>query len=392
MPTVRRVPDTDLERYRRLIDYAFHPENGPPGPDREIPDRIADRYGVYGEQGQLLATGALYELDARLRGEWITLGGVAAVSSPPEHRRGGNVSLLCRELLDECRDRGIGMAALWPFSHDFYRQFGWAIANKYTVYEAPPEQLAVAGRTDGGDFEHVGPRDWERLERVQRAHGTGTTLSRKRSEDWWRKRTFDRDGETPWAYAWRQNGELRGYVIYTVESEAEGRQLRVHDFSAVDIEARRRLLGLLGTHDSQVETVKLTLAEETTLLDTVENPDEVECSIHAGPMLRLSDVPPALEACPYPDEAETSVVFEVDDPLSVVDGRYELSVSDGSGTCEPTSAEPDAIVGVGTLSQLVVGYRDVDAVRGDGLDCSETVGKRLQRLFPTTRVCLREFF
>jgi len=392
MPTVRRVPDTDLDRYRRLIDYAFHPEDGPPGPDREIPDRIADRYGVYDEEGQLLATGALYELESRLRGEWVTLGGVAAVSSPPEHRRGGNVRLLCRAMLEECRDRGIGIAALWPFSHPFYRQFGWALANKYTVYEAPPEQLAAAGRTDCGDFKPVGPDDWERLEQVQRAHGEETTLSRKRSEQWWRKRTFDHGDDTPWAYAWLRDDEIRGYVVYTFESGDDGRRIRVHDFSAADREARQHLLGLLGTHDSQVETVKLVLAEETTLLDSVENPDDVECSIRAGPMIRLSDVPVALEACPYPDDVETNVVFEVSDPLSVVDDRYELSVTDGCGTCEQTSAEPDATVDVGRLSQLVVGYRDVDGVRGDGLDCSETVGNRLKTLFPTTKVRLREFF
>ena len=392
MPTVRRVPDTDLERYRRLIDYAFYPEEGPPGPDSEIPDRIADRYGVYGEAGRLLATGALYEFDARLRGEWTTLGGVAAVSSPPEHRRGGNVRLLCRSLLEECCDRGLGMAALWPFSHDFYRQFGWDIANKFTDYETSPEQLAAAGRTDSGSFEDVGPDDWERLEATQRAHSEGTTLSRKRSEDWWRKRTFDHGDDTPWAYAWRRDGEIQGYVVYSFESGDDGRQLTVSDFSAADHEARQHLLGLLGTHDSQVATVTLTLAQETDLLDSANDPSDVECSIRAGPMIRMSDVPLALEACPYPDDVDTSVVFEVSDPLSVVDGRYELSVSDGSGTCEQTSAEPDATVDVGTLSQLVVGYRDVDAVRGDRLDTSEEVGKRLKTLFPTTTVCLREFF
>lgn len=391
MPTARRVPERDLERYRRLIDYAFHPEDGPPGPDREIPDRIADRYGVYDGE-QLLATGALYEFDVRIRDEWASLGGVAAVSSPPEHRRGGNVRLLCRTLLEECRGRGIGLAALWPFSHGFYRQFGWAIATTFTDYEAPPEQLAAAGRTDAGRFEPVGPDDWERLEQVQRAHGEGTTLSRKRSEQWWRNRTFDHGDETPWAYAWLRGDEIRGYVVYTFDNEDDSRRLRVLDFSAVDREARHHLLGLLGTHDSQVETVTLTLAQETTLLDDVDDPDEVDCSARAGPMVRLSDVPLVLGSCPYPDAVETTVVIEISDPLSVVDGRYELSVSDGSGTCEETPAEPEATVDVGTLSQLVVGYRGVDALRGDGLQCSETVGNRLKTLFPTTRVCLREFF
>lgn len=392
MATVRRVPETDLDRYRRLIDYAFYPEDGPPGPDSEVTDRIADRYGVYDERGRLVATGALYEFDARLRGVWRTVGGIAAVSSPPEHRQGGNVRLLCRELLEICRDHGQDVVALWPFSHSFYRQFGWATTNKYTDYELPPEQLAAAGRTDRGRFEPVGPDDWERLEDAQRGHGEGTTLSRKRSEDWWRKRTFDHDDETPWAYAWIEDDTVRGYVIYTFERDDDGRRLRVLDFSAVGEQARRHLLGFLGTHGSQVETVRLTVAEETTLLDAVDDPSAVECSIHTGPMARVSDVPAALAACPYPDDVDATIAFDVSDPLSVVDGCYELSVSDGSGDCERTDADPDVSLGVGILSQMLVGYRDAFALDSGELDCERPIKERLERLFPPTRVCLREFF
>jgi predicted acetyltransferase len=392
MATVRRVPEADLERYRRLTDYAFTPEDGPPGADPEIPDRIADRYGLYDEQGRMIATGALYEFEARLRGDWAEVGGVAAVSSPPEYRREGNIRLLCRELLEHCRDRDLSLAALWPFSHDFYEQFGWAISNKYTDYEMPPEQLAAAGTTSGGRFEPVGPDDWERLESAQRAHGEGTTLSRKRSEDWWRKRTFDHDDETPWAYAWVRDGETRGYVIYTFESGDDGRRLRVLDVSAADADARRHLLGFLGTHDSQAETVRLTLAEESALLDAVDDPRAVECSINAGPMVRISDVPSALAACPYPDDAETTVVFEVSDPLSVVDGCYELTVGGGTGDCERTDAEPGVSLGVGTLSQMLVGYRDASALEAADLGCDEATKEQLDRLLSSTQVCLREFF
>ncbi|MFW6435679.1 MAG: GNAT family N-acetyltransferase [Halovenus sp.] len=391
MATVRRVPESDFERYRRLIDYGFMPEDGPPGPDREIPDRIADRYGVYDTQGRLVTTGALYELEARLRETWVTLGGLAAVSTPPEHRRGGNARLICTELLEECRDRGIGLTALWPFDHAFYRQFGWALANTYTTYEAPPAQLASAGTTERGRYEEVGPDDWQRLEAVQRAHGEGTTLSRKRSEAWWRRRTFDHGDETPWAYAWLENGDLRGYVVYSFERRAEGgRRLEVSDFSAADRTARRHLLGLLGRHDTQAQVVQLKLAAESSLLETVADPGEVKCSIRAGPMVRICDVPRALEACPYPDHVETQVVFEVRDPLSVVDGQYELTVSDGTSECAPTTGDVDATADVGTLSQLVVGAREVGDL--EELDCESDIETRLERVFPTTTVCLREFF
>lgn len=388
MPTVRRVPESDFERYRRLIEYAFHPEDGPSA-ELTIPDRIADRYGLYDDRDRLLATGALYELDVRLREAWTTVGGVAAVSSPPEHRQSGNVEHLLRELLEVCRERGLAIAALWPFEHAFYRQFGWAIANRYTTYELPPEQLASAGTTERGTYERVGPDDWERLEAVQRAHGEGTTLSLARSEQWWRDRTFGDD--PPWAYAWDDGDGLRGYVTYTFESGDDGGVLAVDDFSAADREARRHLLGLLGTHDSQAERVELTLAEEAALLDAVADPGAVSCSIHAGPMVRVSDPGLALASCPYPDGIDARVNVDITDPIGA-DHRVELTVEDATGACEPTRAEPDATVDVGTLAQLLAGYQDVSAVFGRGLECDQATADTLSALFPPGNVQLREFF
>ncbi|QSG14905.1 GNAT family N-acetyltransferase [Halapricum desulfuricans] len=396
MPVVRRVPESDFDRYRRLIEYAFNPEDGP-GLDDQLPDRIADRYGLY-ENDRLLATGALYELNVRLRGTRTTIGGIAAVSSPPEHRRSGNVKRLLAGLLSESRDRGFGLAALWPFEHAFYRQFGWAIADRYTTYELPPEQLAAAGTTARGTYERVGPDDWERLERAQRAHGEGTTLSMERSEQWWRDRTFGDD--PPWAYAWRDGSDLRGYVTYAFESAGGNDVLRAEDFSAADRDARDHLLGLLGTHDSQVARVELTLAEEAALLDRVTDPDAVSCSIHAGPMIRVTDPALALESCPYPDGITARVVFEVTDPMGDdrlpdsddVHSRIELSVEGGAGTCEPTQADPDATVDAGTLAQLLVGYRPVADVRGRGLDCEGETAATLEALWPKEDVQLREFF
>ncbi|QSG11248.1 putative acetyltransferase [Halapricum desulfuricans] len=387
MPSVRRVPDSDLERYRRLVQYAFHPEDGPQS-ELTVPERIADRYGLY-EDGRLVATGALYELDARLRGSWTTIGGIAAVSSPPEHRRSGNVERLLDGLLAEARDRELGLAALWPFEHAFYRQFGWAIASRYTTYELPTEQLAAAGTTTGGTYGRVDPDDWERLETVQRAHGEGTTLSMARTEQWWRNRTFGDD--PPWAYAWRDGGEFRGYVTYTFETAGEDDVLRVEDFSAADQKARDHLLGLLGTHDSQVGTVELTLAEEAALLDAVADPEAVTCSIHAGPMIRVADPVLALASCPYPDDVAARVVLEFTDPIGD-DRQFELAVEDGAGTCAPTRAAPDATLDVGTLAQLLVGYRTVEDVRGRGLDCDEETAATLAALFPQENVQLREFF
>lgn len=393
MPTFRRVPPADFERYQRVLDYAFRPEAGPQDYDEGPPERLGERWGLYDDG--LLTTCTLYEFEGRWRGAWTPLGGLAAVASPPEHRRQGLVREMIREALAEYRDRGVAWVALWPFEHDFYRRLGWAIANKFTVYECAPDALSRAAAEPAGRFERVTADDWERLRPVQLAHGEGVTLSRRRSEAWWRQKVFDSWEGQPYVYAWVDDSEaLRAYVVYDIEKDGEERTLRVQEASATDEAARRQLLRFYRTHDSQVSTVKLYRAAESVLLDQVEDPRGVDCETRAGPMIRLGDVRAALSRLPVDSGVAAQVVLEVSDPLAEWnEGRFLLSAVDGAVDCAVTKRPPEAQVSVGTLSQLAIGYQDVATAREQGdLQCDEATARRLSRLFPEQTVCLREFF
>lgn len=393
MPTFRRVPRAQFERYQRLLDYAFQPESGPQEYEDGPPERLGERWGLF-EGDRLLTTCTLYDFDARWRGEWTTLGGLAAVASPPEHRRQGYVRQMIRAALREYRDRGIPWVALWPFDHGFYRRLGWGIANTFSRYECDPDALERAAAAPAGSFEPMAPDDWEQLRPTQLAHGERTTLSLRRSEDWWRERVFERWGTEPYVYAWRDDGEVRGYLVYEIETDDEERTLRVYEWSHADFEAHRQLLRFLYTHDSQVSTVRLYQPEGSALLDLVDDPEAVECTVDAGPMVRLGDVRVALSRIEYPEAVDERVILDVNDPLvEWNDARLALTVGEGQGDCSKTVTPPDAIVDVNTLSQLAAGYFEVDEARRLGsLDCDEETADALSRLFPPETVCLREFF
>lgn len=393
MSRFRRVTPAEFERYQAVLDYAFAIEDGPQTYDDGLPDRMAERWGLF-EDDDLRSTCGLYGLDARVRGKWTDLGGLAAVATPPEYRRQGHVRALAAAALREYRDRGIGWVALWPFEHTFYEQFGWATANKTAKFEFDPAVLSVAADYDDGTFEQVGPDDWHRLREVQLAHGEGTTLSLRRSEDWWRERVFDHWGATPYVYAWRRGSEVRGYVAYVVDSEEGDRTLKVTDYGAVDHEAFMHLLWLLYTHESQVSTVRLHRCEESKFLDIVDDPQAVDCTVSAGPMIRLGDVRSALSRLSYPDDISEQVVIDVEDPLvDHNDITVSLTVSDEFADCSWSKRLPDGTIDVGTLSQLAIGYLDAEqARRFGGLDADDDLVDALGRLFPPERVRLREFF
>jgi len=392
MSTFRRVPPSQFERYQALLDYAFRLDEGPRDDEVAPPAGPGEWWALF-ESEAVLTTATLYDLDARIRGEWARVGGLAGVSTPPEHRRRGYAGEMIDGALREWRDRAVPWVALWPFDIPFYRQFGWGVANRYTRYEFPPSALSALLDADSGRFERVTADDWARLRRVQLAHGEGTTLSIRREERWWRQRTFQRGGD-PYAYAWTKDGEVRGYLIYHVVQAEQGRVLRVFDCSHVDHEAYRHLLRFLYDHESQVSIVRLYRREETSLQDLVEDPKQVTCQVETGPMIRLCDVRTALSRMSFPDGLDERVVLDVaDDVAPWNDLTVALRVGTDITDCARTKLPPDASVGIRTLSQLAIGYYDVETARclGD-LECEEETAAALERLFPPQRVCLREFF
>jgi len=395
----RPVEPDHHDTFRAFVDYAFDPTAGPQDHDDEL-DRIGDGFGLFAGE-ELRSICVHYDFETYLRDEWVPLAGLAAVATPPEHRRRGYVRRMIDESLDRWRDEA-PLAALWPFSRSYYEQFGWATANTTYKYEIPLAQLSFAHGTADGRPRRVTVDDWAALNEAYEAHVADETLGIRREERWWRERIFETlDDETPYVYAWDRDGAVRGYVVYTFESTGDGmgdRRIEVTELAAADEDAFRGLLGFLADHDSQADRVDL-YAPDDTLLDRVPSPGDVVCGVHTGPMVRVVDVPDALETTPYPDDATAEVTLAVtDDTASWNDDVFTLAVSDGEATCTRRetleTGDADATVDVGTLSQLVVGYRDVADLRrvGELSVTREPVAATLASLFPPETVALRDFF
>jgi predicted acetyltransferase len=304
-----------------------------------------------------------------------------------------------RRMLGELGDEGLGFSALWPFKRSFYRRLGWATGSRYLRIEAPPAQLRSAGAGRRGEFGRVHADDWERLVPVHEAHDAGRTLHVDRTEAWWRGRIFEGWRGDPYVYRWTdEDDDVRGYLTYVVDDGDDGRELRVYEAAWSDPVARRQLWRFLGDHDSQVETVKVTVPFDPTVpvLEAVDDPSAVTVAVEAGHMVRLTDVAAGLSALAYPPGMTDELAVAVEDPLVDANDRtFALSVADGRAECAPAATGGDASVslGVGRLSQLAVGYRDASTMAAAGhIDAPAEVIERLDALFPAEPVWLREGF
>jgi predicted acetyltransferase len=400
----RSVPDAHRTAYRRTLQYAFDAESGPGLDDepRERPENFHPR-GLYDVAADAEPTGedlrtvcGWIDFSASVRGDRHRLGGVSAVASPPENRRQGHVGTLLDELLAELREEGVYLSALWPFSHHFYRRFGWALAHHYLRIAIDPADLESVAAAPAGRFRRLEPDDWAATAAVLEA-AADHPLGLERTESWWRRRTFRGWEQDPYVYGWERDGRLRGYVVYRIREDEGEATLAASELTAADYEARTQLYRFLRDHDSQVDRVRFTAPVETDLLETLRDPRSADVELEPGAMVRLVDVRAALGSLAFPPEADLSLVVDVsDDRCPWNDHVVELQVVDGRATCERTDAEPEADLDVGALSQLVVGTRcAADLHRHDELTAEGIeVVDRLDAAFPEPDATpyLREFF
>jgi predicted acetyltransferase len=389
----RPIAPADHAEYRRFTRYAFAAERGPLGADegRDFDSDLFDLRGIYDDG---LRSGCKrYAFQTRVRDGTELVGGLGALATPPEHRNRGYARDLCRDVCREYSDEGVGLVVLWPFSTPFYRQMGWASAHDRYAFELPPTVLPE--HDPRGQFQRLGVDDWERLRGVEAAFDEGVTLSMRRSEAWWRERTLTSwtGGPDPFVYGYERNGELAGYLVYTVEdSDTHERTLSVDALAHVDSEAHRSLLEFLRRHGAQVDNIDLTRSTDSRLLALVEDPDEVTCERVAGPMARLTSLDP-LTTLDW-GVAGRPLTVAIEDPLLPEnEGRVRVSTDGIEDADDEGAGEPDVRVDIGTLTQLYLGrYDPATAERVAGLTVGDSLRAPLADIFPRRKVCLREFF
>ncbi|HEX6605887.1 MAG TPA: sterol carrier protein domain-containing protein, partial [Chloroflexia bacterium] len=171
----------------------------------------------------------------------------------------------------------------------------------------------------------------------------------------WRRRKVSRPANI---YYWRDPaGAPRAYVIYTFKETAPWtRQVQIREMMALDGTALRAVFGFLRNHDSQAQEITVDQPEAGRLLALLDDP-RIKVEVDPGFMLRILDVPAALEARRYPAGVTASLALQVtpvhgDTPP--VSGQ--LAVNDGTGSWTPTRIAPALSLDERVLGQLYTGY------------------------------------
>ncbi|MFI5489540.1 enhanced intracellular survival protein Eis [Micromonospora echinaurantiaca] len=386
--TVRRV--TSEERLTTsfvLGAYAFEasPRSAARAEEfrRYLPYNEGNRTLVVEEDGSTLAAASAIPMRQNLRGAVLPMAGVAGVASHPLARRRGHVRTLLNQLLDEMRDEGHQLTALYPFRPSFYARFGYV--------GLPMPRTATFTPADLGELvaaDLPGEVGWERI-------GDGYPTWREFTERCLRERhgfaIFPdyrdvglRDRDEHWLLTARSGGTVTGAVTYRIDDH--GGTLAAGDLLATDPYARALLLQFFARHVDQVAKVTVQLpADELPELWLTDLAVHVEARVarpdSAAPMARLLSVD-ALAGLPA-GPGRVRVELTGDRWLA---GTYLLDGTTGSVELvagPATGTPPKATLTAAGLSALAYGVLDPAEVHLRGLgDVPVDAATELRRLFP----------
>ena len=285
---------------------------------------------------QLVGSARFHPMRQWWQGRSMPMAGVAGVKVAPEYRGRGVGRALMTGLIADIAGRGYPVSTLYPATAPLYRSLGWEVAGGKYETTVPMQLLTgllapdptAAGRAGESSEDPPGLRRATAADAAIVAETLGQAYGALRDCG---AATYD----PAYIAAWLDDEDHFAYLAddgFLSYRWAERREsVRVEVLAAASAATARAFWQLLGSHATMADEVRACLAPDDPIRWLTREP--VDAVRQAwGWMLRLMDVPAAVEARGFPASVEVSVQFELsDDVLPANAGRWRLEVSGGSG-------------------------------------------------------------
>ncbi|HSO01122.1 MAG TPA: GNAT family N-acetyltransferase, partial [Gaiellaceae bacterium] len=141
-------PTRDLEEFKRAVGAIGHYFGGWPADD-EAAQRFSgnlplERMHAALDGDHIVGGAGAFPFELTVPGGGtVGCGGVTVVGVLPTHRRRGVLTAMMRTQLEDIRDRGEPVAALWASEEPIYRRFGYGLASLSCEIAVPSGYAAL---------------------------------------------------------------------------------------------------------------------------------------------------------------------------------------------------------------------------------------------------------
>ena len=331
---------------------------------------LSEVYGAFTDDDQTLMS-AIFTPEYHSWCGDITLPsvGIGGVATRPEYRRSGGIRAIFNEIFRLAPERNWVTSTLYPFSFDYYRQFGYERVFKLHTVTLQANVLSCFPRnTDAKLYSFKNKGMLADILEVYNAYAKRHGLMYRRDE---KTRAYSDD---PY------KSKRMTYVHYDANGKADacatmckdGEAMSVKDLAYLHADGLRGILGFIRTFDGQVNEYRFNDLPSTADLDAViHNYIDVGYEADSCGMGRILLLETLLQNWVYPACAGC-FRLRCDDFLEWNRAVFEVTYADGRGTVTklPYDAEYDISASIAPLSRLIMegGYSVRTASYLDGVE------------------------
>jgi len=358
-----RLLENDEEKFQaRLIStISFHMRMDDPVLSREqCTAETYPHWGAFDANGKLMAHIINHSFYSYLDGKKISNGGIGGVSTLPEYRNTGAVRAIFQHLLPKAYAEGEIISTLYPFSHAFYRKFGYETVCPRSIYTFTPSVLrdySFNGEAKLWDAESS-VSEWTEL---YNHFAQSFNLSFIRDDNQMAdhlKGVYYKDRK--FAYMLYQDKKPIAYIIFQDVRHDPAAILQIEDVAWLKRAGFEAVLGFLSRFTADYGTIKLPLPATMELYSIIHSNQayDIQKTTEQCYMIRVINAKELLRLVRIPENTHL-VIRVIDDLIHENNNTWELT----ENGIKTTDISPDLIISVHTLGQLACGsvdFRDAE--------------------------------
>lgn len=349
---------------------------------------------AFNDAGKLCSCMEVIPFEASFNGMKVKMAGIGGVASLPEERGMHTIQRIFEAAFAEMRQNGQLLSYLYPFSHNYYRKYGYEHTMLRVKCTIPVKSFAQFEQTGDIRAWHPGEDDAD-IRRVFEDFANEHNFAIFRDDRLWQRHLGDDPYlKNTYTYVWYdKTGKSGGYLNFTAKSGEPFRSdIQVNELIWSSTEGLLGLFAFVGCFTSQYDNFYWLAPSSLNLQSLFHEPYDVRAETRPGGMSRVVDVEPLLKLLPAP-AGEGRVVLKVTDSfLSWNNGTFAVDWSGGELTVSREETEPDILCTVQQLAKLISGYSSLDGCElGGGLEVGAN-REQTERLFPLRKLFITEAF
>lgn len=389
---LRRLNPEDFLPMQNNMNIAFRFDRQETPVDTN--NEVEHSYGAFTDDGKMTSSVISTPYRCSYWGHVVGMSGIGGVATFPEYRREGHMRHLLPFVLKASYDKGDVLSSLFPFSHIFYRKFGYETGAPIQFCEFGME--AFKGFPYIGSVKQFMPGDDKTdIQAIYAAFQKNHNFLVDRDDGYWKHR-LDKDPYVTHhhTYVWYdETGAAQAYCLFEHAQDGDKKIYSILDWAYTSPKALHGLFGFFKLLTPSGESIRFKLPADANLFAIFQEPYDISVNVRNCGMFRVINAAEALRLHPWPADLTGFTVRVHDTILPENDHTYRVDCSGQTTVTIDDSAEADLELSIQALSQLLPGAMDLPTL----LSCRQDIqlhrpSDTLLKAFPTNPCFLIENF